>query len=119
MILLVGNPNVGKSTLFNALTKSNEHTGNWHGVTVKEKEKQISVDGEKFEFVDLPGLYSLSPNSFEEEVSVNYVLTHDKSLIVNVCSSESLQKNLYLTTELKMLGLNVIVVINKMNNKTI
>ena len=64
-ILIIGNPNVGKSTLFNSLTKSNEHTGNFHGVTVEEKSKRIKVENEEFEVVDLPGIYSLNTYSFE------------------------------------------------------
>ena len=68
-VMIIGNPNVGKSTLFNSLTKSREHTGNFHGVTVKEKSKTLTFENEKFEVVDLPGLYSLNTISQEEEVS--------------------------------------------------
>ena len=71
-ILIVGNPNTGKSTFFNTLTKANAHTGNFHGVTVNFKKAECKVLN--CTFVDLPGLYSMSPNSYEEEVSVNYIL---------------------------------------------
>ena len=72
-ILLVGNPNSGKTTLFNSLTKSDEHVGNWHGVTVEEKKKVKKIDGETFLIVDTPGIYSLAPLSFEEEVSIKII----------------------------------------------
>ena len=72
-ILLVGNPNSGKTTLYNALTRSNEHIGNWHGVTVEEKKKMMKVKDKNFLLVDTPGLYSLSPLSFEEEVSFKII----------------------------------------------
>ena len=70
-ILIAGNPNVGKSTLFNSITKSNEHTGNFHGVTVEEKSKIIKFNNEEIKFVDLPGLYSLNTFTQEEEISKN------------------------------------------------
>ena len=72
-IILVGNPNSGKTTLYNALTKANEHIGNWHGVTVEEKKKEMRIDGKPYLLVDTPGLYSLSPLSFEEEVSFKII----------------------------------------------
>ena len=82
--LLVGNPNTGKTTLFNALTKSNEHVGNWHGVTVSEKSKVILLNGKRVEIVDLPGLYSLTPLSFEEEVAAD-IIYESEDKIINIC----------------------------------
>lgn len=73
-VLLVGNPNAGKTTLFNSLTHSSEHVGNWHGVTVENKKKVFSFEGEDFLLVDTPGVYSLCPLSFEEEVSTSTIL---------------------------------------------
>lgn len=72
-ILLVGNPNAGKTTLFNSLTRSTEHVGNWHGVTVENKEKSFVFQGKEFSIVDTPGIYSLCPLSFEEKVAVDTI----------------------------------------------
>ena len=83
-ILLVGNPNTGKTTLFNSLTKSNEHVGNWHGVTVEEKGKEFDCNGQKLMLVDLPGIYSLSSLSYEEQVAIDYIRAHPKTKIVNI-----------------------------------
>lgn len=116
-LLLMGNPNTGKTTVFNCLTKSSEHVGNWHGVTVEYKAKAFKVNNNEFVLVDLPGLYSLSPNSFEEKVSVDYCLQNPNSLIINVCDINNLRRNLYLTTELLAMGLDVLLVINTMGKK--
>ena len=115
-ILLVGNPNVGKSTLFNTLTNSNAKTGNFHGVTVDEKKKKVNFDGDEITFVDLPGIYSLTPNSFEEQVSIDYILSHPNSEIIVIAQSNCMQKNLLLFYELCELGRNVILFVNKMPN---
>ena len=96
-VLLVGNPNAGKTTLFNSLTHSNEHVGNWHGVTVENKEKVFSFGGEEFSLIDTPGIYSLCPLSFEEEVSVKTIFDKQDRKIINICDENNLQLNLYLS----------------------
>ena len=116
-ILLIGNPNTGKTTLFNNLTKSNEHIGNWHGVTVEEKRKKFNAGGEDFELVDLPGIYSLTALSFEEQVAVDYILNGSDKLMINICDLNNLQRNLYLTLGLLELGANILLAINTMGSK--
>ena len=116
-ILLIGNPNTGKTTLFNSLTKSNEHIGNWHGVTVEEKRKKFNAGGEDFELVDLPGIYSLTALSFEEQVAVDYILNNSDKLIINICDLNNLQRNLYLTLGILELKANVLLAINTMGTK--
>ncbi len=113
-LLLIGNPNTGKTTLFNSLTKSHEHIGNWHGVTVSEKAKQFVYREQVFELVDLPGLYSLSALSYEEQVACESLYKNMDSLVINICDINNLQRNLYLTLQLLELGLDVILVINTM-----
>lgn len=113
-ILFIGNPNVGKTTLFNTLTSSNAKTGNFHGVTVDEKIKTVKFYGTEFKCVDLPGIYSMTPNSYEEEVSINYILNHQDANIVVVAQSNALQKNLLLLYELCELERNIILFVNKM-----
>lgn len=117
-ILLVGNPNSGKTTLFNSLTRSNEHVGNWHGVTVENKQKSFMLYGQKYDLVDTPGIYSLEPLSFEEEVAVKTILKHNGS-IINLCDQNNLQRNLYLTLCLIERGCNVVVCINEIDKKPI
>lgn len=114
-VILVGNPNTGKTTLFNSLTGANEHVGNWHGVTVEQKAKVFDCLGEKVRLVDLPGIYSLSALSFEEQVAIDYLRAHPKSKVVNICDLNNLQRNLSLTLGLLELGADVILVVNKMD----
>ena len=116
-ILLVGNPNTGKTTLFNSLTKSNEHVGNWHGVTVEEKGKEFDCNGQKLMLVDLPGIYSLSSLSYEEQVAIDYIRAHPKTKIVNICDLNNIQRNLSLTLGLLELGADVILAVNCMDKK--
>ncbi len=116
-ILLVGNPNSGKTTLYNALTKSNEHIGNWHGVTVEEKKKAIKIGDDNFLLVDTPGLYSLSPLSFEEEVSFKIIEEKKYQKIINICDRNNLQRNLYLSLCLLEEDLDIVIAINEIDKK--
>lgn len=116
-ILLVGNPNSGKTTLYNALTRSNEHIGNWHGVTVEEKKKMMKVKDKNFLLVDTPGLYSLSPLSFEEEVSFKIIEGKNYKKIINICDRNNLQRNLYLSLCLLEENLDVVIAINEIDKK--
>ena len=113
-IALVGNPNTGKTTLFNNITKQNEHVGNWHGVTVEHKQKNIVFNGENLSIVDLPGVYSLNSYSFEEEVTNNF-LKNNNCLILNVCDANNLKRNLYLTLSLIASGFKPVLVVNMAN----
>lgn len=117
--ILVGNANTGKTTLLNNLTNSHEHTGNWHGVTVEEKQKQFNVLNQSFNIVDLPGIYSLTAFSLEEQVSINYIFNNKNSIILNTCDINNLQRNLYLTLELLSLNCKVVLLINSMGNKNL
>lgn len=110
---LVGNPNTGKTTLYNALTHSHEHVGNWHGVTVEERVKQYSYSGKTIALADLPGIYSLSSLSYEEGVAIDYLLKDPDRLVINICDASNLQHNLYLTLCLMEMGANVILAINQ------
>ena len=114
-ILLVGNPNCGKTTLFNALTKSDEHVGNWHGVTVEEKRKEWKVNGKIYSVVDTPGIYSLAPLSFEEEVSFKIIENGNYKKIINLCDANNLQRNLYLTLCLLEERCDIVVAINQID----
>ncbi len=113
-IALAGNPNCGKTTLFNALTGSNQFVGNWPGVTVEKKEGKLK--GHKDVIItDLPGIYSLSPYTLEEVVARNYILNEKPDAILNIVDGTNLERNLYLTTQLMELGIPVIMAINMMD----
>ena len=96
-IALVGNPNCGKTTLFNALTGSLQYVGNWPGVTVEKKAGKLK-ENKEIEIVDLPGIYSLSPYTLEEVVSRNYLMEEKPDAIINIVDSTNIERNLYLTT---------------------
>lgn len=116
-VCLVGNPNTGKTSLFNTLASAHEHVGNWHGVTVEGKSKVYSFKGREITLVDLPGMYSLCPLSYEEGVARDYILKNRDKLFVNICDENNLSRNLYLTLCLMELGLDIILVLNKMNKR--
>ncbi|WP_317315762.1 ferrous iron transport protein B [Peptostreptococcus russellii] len=113
-IALAGNPNSGKSTLFNALTGSNQYVGNWPGVTVEKKGGVYKKDKE-VNITDLPGIYSLSPYTLEEVVSREYLINEDPDVIVNVVDASNIERNLYLTTQLSELGIPMVIALNMMD----
>ena len=113
-IALAGNPNCGKTTLFNALTGSNQFVGNWPGVTVEKKEGRLKKHDDVV-IMDLPGIYSLSPYTLEEVVSRNYLITERPDAILNLIDGTNLERNLYLTTQLTELGIPVVVAVNMMD----
>ena len=110
-IALAGNPNSGKTTLFNALTGSNQFVGNWPGVTVEKKEGRLK-DQKDVTITDLPGIYSLSPYTLEEVVARNYLIHERPEAILNIVDGTNLERNLYLTTQLLELGIPVVVAVN-------
>jgi ferrous iron transport protein B len=113
-IAVAGNPNSGKTTLFNALTGSNQYVGNWPGVTVEKKEGRL-VKNPDVILVDLPGIYSLSTNSIEETIAKNFLLEANPDAIINIVDGTSLERNLYLTTQLAELGIPMVLAINMMD----
>ena len=113
-IALAGNPNSGKTTLFNALTGSNQFVGNWPGVTVEKKEGKLKKHNDVV-IMDLPGIYSLSPYTLEEVVARNYLITERPDAILNIIDGTNLERNLYLTTQLTELGIPVVVALNMMD----
>ena len=109
---LAGNPNSGKTTLFNALTGSTAHVGNWPGVTVDKREGTYKKGNEPVDIVDLPGIYSLSPYTPEEVIARNFVLDESPDCIINIVDATNLERNLYLTTQLLELDLPIVVALN-------
>ena len=119
-IALAGNPNCGKTTLFNALTGSNQFVGNWPGVTVEKKEGKLKKaykpkESEDVVIIDLPGIYSLSPYTLEEVVARNYLLSERPDAILNIVDGTNLERNLYLSTQLMELGIPVVMAVNMMD----
>ncbi len=109
---LIGNPNSGKTTLFNRLTGSRQHTGNWAGVTVEKKEGIFTLAGEEAALVDLPGIYSLSPDTLEERVALEYLWQERPDVILDILDATNLERNLYLTLQLMELGIPVVAAVN-------
>ncbi|MBI4856970.1 MAG: ferrous iron transport protein B [Acetobacterium woodii] len=110
-IALVGNPNCGKTTMFNALTGSSQYVGNWPGVTVEKKSGKLKNHSD-VEIIDLPGIYSLSPYTLEEVISRNYLLNEKPDVLINIVDSSNIERNLYLTTQLLEMGIPMILALN-------
>ncbi len=120
-VLTVGNPNSGKTTLFNALTGAKQHVGNWAGVTVDKKTGRYGHAGDEFLLTDLPGIYALDSsnevNSVDEMIASKAALDHAADLIINVVDASCLERSLYMTLQLRELGRPMVVVLNKMINQ--
>ena len=113
-IALAGNPNSGKTTMFNALTGSNQYVGNWPGVTVEKKEGKLK-NHKDVVITDLPGIYSLSPYTLEEVVARNYLIQEKPDVIINIVDGTNLERNLYLSTQIMELGIPVVMAVNMMD----
>jgi len=111
-VALAGNPNVGKSTVFNALTGARQHVGNWPGKTVEKKEGVLKYDGLSFSVIDLPGTYSLSAYSPEEQIARDYIVKEKPGVVVNVVDAASMERNLYLTAQILETGIPLIIALN-------
>ena len=114
-IALAGNPNCGKTTLFNTLTGSTAHVGNWPGVTVDKKTGIYKKSKEPLEIIDLPGIYSLSPYTNEEVITRNYILDEKPDCIINIVDATNLERNLYLTTQLLEIDIPIVIALNMMD----
>ena len=110
-IALAGNPNCGKTTLFNTLTGSNQFVGNWPGVTVEKKEGKLKGHKDVI-IMDLPGIYSLSPYTLEEVVARNYLIKERPDAIINIIDGTNIERNMYLSTQIMELGIPVIIAVN-------
>ena len=113
-IALAGNPNCGKTTMFNDLTGSSQYVGNWPGVTVEKKEGKLKGSPD-VQIQDLPGIYSLSPYTLEEVVSRNYLVNDKPDVILNIVDASNLERNLYLTTQLLEVGAPMVIALNMMD----
>lgn len=111
-VALAGNPNCGKSTVFNSLTGGQQHVGNWPGKTVARKEGEFSIGQLQVQVVDLPGTYSLSAYSPEEQIARDYIVLEAPDLVINVLDAANLERNLYLTTQILETGTRTVVVLN-------
>ena len=111
----IGNPNCGKTTLFNAYTGAKLKVANWPGVTVEKKEGSMQYQGHTFKLVDLPGIYSLTSYTMEEKVSREFILSDDVDVIVDIADASALERNLYLTLQLIELGKPVVLALNMMD----
>ena len=112
---LVGNPNCGKTTLFNEITGSTQYVGNWPGVTIEKREGKANKFKEDIRIIDLPGIYSLSPYSMEEIIARDYIVNDKPDVVINIIDATNIERNLYLTTQLIELGVNVVVALNMMD----
>jgi len=117
-IALAGNPNVGKSTVFNALTGLRQHVGNWPGKTVERKEGQLTLGEHTLTIVDLPGTYSLAARSLEEQIARDFIIRERPDAVVNVLDVANLERNLYLTAQLLETGVPLILVLNMVDMAT-
>lgn len=115
IVALAGNPNVGKSTIFNALTGLQQHVGNWPGKTVERKEGRLVLNGRTVTIVDLPGAYSLAARSLEEQIARDFIVRDRPDLVINVVDAANLERNLYLTTQLLETGVRLLVALNMMD----
>jgi len=114
-IALGGNPNCGKSALFNAFTGIRQKTGNWPGVTVDRKEGRFRLGQQDIAVVDLPGIYSLDASSLDERITRDYLLSRDAGLVINVVDASNLERNLYFTVQLREMGVPMVVALNMMD----
>ena len=114
-IAIAGNPNCGKSALFNLLTGVRQKTGNWPGVTVERREGRSRIDGRNVTVVDLPGIYSFDADSLDERVTRDYLLSRDADLVVNVVDAANLERNLYFSVQLLEMGVPLVVALNMMD----
>lgn len=114
-VCLAGNPNCGKTTLFNALTGANQYVGNWPGVTVERKEAKLNLNGDEIRVVDLPGVYSLSPYSIEEKITRDYIDSGAADVVIDIVDATNLERNLYLTLQLLERGRRVVIALNLMD----
>jgi len=112
---IIGNPNSGKTTIFNLLTGGNQQVGNWPGVTVEKKEGPVRLDDESITLVDLPGIYSVAASSEDERAARDYLLSGEADLVVDVVDASNLERNLYLTTQLIEMGVPILVVLTMMD----
>lgn len=111
-IALAGNPNAGKTTIFNALTGLRQHTGNWPGKTVEKKEGEIELEGRTINIVDLPGTYSLTAYSPEEIIARDFIIEQHPDVVINVVDATNLERNLYLTVQILELDVPVVLALN-------